>query len=138
MLFITNKSLSPCAYTPYTMLDWILSSCSGTARRIWRMQLYSPEFLKSTQEKYRCFLVFVMALAIAPWSMLRNTKFVCPWDGKGPSSAEKWYGRTLGHLLAQLCNALACCRMLYGFNRGFICQLCCLVGKYTVNGLERG
>ena len=36
----------------------------------------------------------VIALVIAPWSMLRNIIFISHQDVKGPSSAEKWY-RTL-------------------------------------------
>lgn len=53
----------------------------------------------------------VTAFVIAPWSMLRNTKFVSHGDVKGPSSAEKWYGRMLNHLLEQLRNALAHCKL---------------------------
>lgn len=53
----------------------------------------------------------VIALVIAPWSMLRNIKFISHQDVKGPSSAEKWYRRMLNHLLERLHNALAHCRL---------------------------
>lgn len=56
----------------------------------------------------------VIALVIAPWSMLRNIKFVSHQDVNGPSSAEKWYGRMLNHLLERLHNALAHCRLMAG------------------------
>lgn len=53
----------------------------------------------------------VIALVIAPWSMLRNIKFTSHQDVKDPSSAEKWYRRMPNHLLEQLHNALAHCRL---------------------------
>lgn len=57
------------------------------------------------------FLCNVIALVTAPWSMLRNIKYVSHWDVKGPSSAEKWYGRMLNQLLEQQHNALAPCKL---------------------------
>lgn len=46
--------------------------------------------------KVSAYLCNVTALGIAPWSMLRNSKFVSRWDAEGPPFGAKWYGRMLG------------------------------------------
>lgn len=67
------------------------------------------------------YLCSVTAFGIAPWSMPRNSKFVSCWDAKGPSSAEKWYGRMLGPWLEQQHHALAHCKL----SRWFLIQASC-------------
>lgn len=142
MLLIANSDLSPCAYMPYTELNWISSCalehptvcgvCSCTVlSSSWVTMLSSWKVHRRKIQVFAC-LCNVTAHVVALWSMLRNIKFVSHshWDTKGPSS-QKWYGRMLNHLLKQLYNALAHCLLdfSYRFYAGFICQLCCLVGK---------
>lgn len=91
-----------CAYMPYSVPNWILSLCSEASSKCICTAL-SPSrvtLLSSWKVHMRKFQVFadlrnVIALVIAPWSMRRNTEFASHWDVKGPSSAEKWYGRSL-------------------------------------------
>lgn len=114
-----QQPLSLCVHALHcTELDMVLvpeaSSCA------WQAQLHSPvpfwvTMLRSWKVHRRKIQMFaclcnVIALVITPWSMLRNIKFVSHQDVKGPSSAEKWYGRMLNHLLERL-HALAHCRL---------------------------
>ena len=80
----------------------------------WTAMLRSWEVHRREIQMFAC-LCNVIALVIAPWSMLRNIKFISHQDVKGPSSAEKWYRRMLNHLLERLHNALAHCRLYCWF-----------------------
>lgn len=69
------------------------------------------------------YLCYVTALGIAPQSMLRNSQCVSCWDVKGPSSAEKWHGRTPGGWLEQRRRALAHCKLVLVFDTSFVLAL---------------
>lgn len=120
-----------------------LCSAAAAAQSVpfWATTLCSWEVHRREIQMFAC-LCNVIALVIAPWSMLRNIKFTSHQDVKDPSSAEKWYRRMPNHLLEQLHNALAHCRLSCWFLILVGCWLhlpiVLLTDKCTEKGLETG
>lgn len=99
------------------------------------------KFLKSTQEENSGACLSLWCDCTCPCTVEHAQKYwIClPLGCERSSSAEKWYGRMLNHLLEQLHNALAHCELScfwYRLHAGFVCQLCCLVGRWAEKGLE--